>query len=112
MTKWKAKKKILQRFLNTEPKLSHYCDAMDKEDVDVDILLNRFNEKRIDDLAKTFNMSFGLQVLFFYLIMKNKQIGYNNDTLTVNCSIIQVNSPKITSKSKINRDLIRILMIV
>ena len=41
------------------------------------MLLNRFNEKRIEDLAKTLNMSFGLQVLFFDLIMKNKHIGHN-----------------------------------
>ena len=67
------------------------------------MLLNRFNEKRIDDLAKTLNMSFGLQVLFFDLIMKNKQIGHNNDTLRDNSSIMQVNSPKNTSKSKINK---------
>ena len=35
--------------------------------------------------------------------MKNKQIGHNNDNLRVNSSIIQVNSPKNTSKSKINK---------
>ena len=73
-----SKKEILQRFLDREPKLSHYCDAIDKEDVDVDMLLNRFNEKRIDDLAKTLNMSFGLRVLFFDLIMKNFLFGLSS----------------------------------
>ena len=107
-----SKKEILQRFLNREPKLSHYCDAIDKEDVDVDMLLNRFNEKRIDDFAKTLNMSFGHQVLFFDLIMKNKQIGHSSDPLTVNSSIIQVNSPKNTSKSKMNKKPNQIQMIV
>ena len=57
-------------------------------------------------------MSFGHQVLFFDLIIKNKQIGYTIDTLTVNSSITQVNPPKNTSKNKSIRNLIMILMIV
>ena len=85
--------------MNKEPRLSHYCDAIVKHDVDIDMLLKRFNEKRIEDFAKTLGMLFGHQIFFVDLIMNAKEISAN---LIDNSVTSQVNSIKATSTSEVN----------